>query len=124
MMRKTFLAIAAVAALSTPALAQPNDPNTTAVELGTGAVAGTVFGLGVSEGWWGSSIAGATLPTTVAGAATLGGVAGVGTVALLDASIQHCRGFQALLGLNKGACVNGEFVGYGPPPAPRRHYYR
>jgi hypothetical protein len=113
-MRKTFIAMAAVAALSTPALAQPVYDNTGAVELGTGAVVGTVAGVGVYNGWWGSTIGGAALPTSVAGSAALGGVAGVGTVAVVDAAIQPCRGFQAFFGLNQGACVNGDYVGYGP----------
>jgi hypothetical protein len=113
-MRKTFIAIAAVTALSTPALAQPVYNNAAPVELGVGAVTGTVVGVGVYNGWWGSSFGGAALPTSAAGAATVGGVAGVGTVALLDAAIQPCRGFQAFFGLNRGGCVNGEYVGYGP----------
>jgi hypothetical protein len=121
-MRKTVLAIATLAALSTPAFA--TDPQLAAAELGTGAVAGTVVGLGVSEGWWGSTIGGAALPTTVAGAATVGGVAGVGTVAFLDSVIQPCRGFHALFGANRDACVNGEYVGYQPGPRHYRHYYR
>lgn len=119
-MRKTVLAIATLAALSTPAFA--TDPNLAAAELGTGAVAGTVVGVGVYNGWWGSTIGGAALPTSVAGSATVGGVAGVGTVALLDSVIEPCRGFQALFGFNHGRCVNGEYVGY--QPAPRHYYYR
>ncbi len=142
MMRKIIpmLAVcAAAAAVATPAFAQPpryyNDYAAQPVdgyaaqpvEVGAGAVTGTVVGLGFSEGWWGPTVAGTVFPTTAAGAATVGGVAGVGTVALLDAAIEPCRGFQALLGLNKQACVNGEFVGYAPPPPPRRvyrHHYR
>jgi hypothetical protein len=144
-MRKLMLAVAAVAIVATPALAQsgryygheyrgyaadpaytaypayPDYPARAAV-VGAGVVTGTVVGLGFSEGWWGPTVAGTVFPTTAAGAAAVGGVAGIGTIALLDAAIQPCRGFQALLGLNKEACVNGEFVGYAPPPPPRRGY--
>jgi len=129
-MRKIILTLAAAAAVATPALAAPaphyrhHHRAATAAELGTGAVAGTAVGLGFSEGWWGPTVAGSVFPTTAAGAAAVGGVAGVGTVALLDAAIQPCRGFQALLGLNKDACANGEFVGYGYGEAPPPRVYR
>lgn len=118
-MRKTILTIAAIAALSTPALAE-TDRTAAAVEVGTGAVVGTVVGVGVYNGWFGSTVAGAALPTTVAGSAAVGGVAGVGTVALIDSVIQPCRGFHAVFGANRDACVNGRYVGY--QPAPRRYY--
>lgn len=130
-MRKVIpmLTLALAAAVATPALAAPGPyhhrhSRAAAVEVGTGAVAGTAVGLGFSEGWWGPAVGGTVFPTTVAGAATVGGVAGIGTVALLDAAIQPCRGFQALLGMNKDACVNGEFVGYEQAPPPRRAYRR
>jgi len=131
-MRKIIpmLALAAAAAVATPALAAPrysyrhHNGAVTAAEVGTGAVAGTVVGLGFSEGWWGPAVGGTIFPTTAAGAATVGGVAGIGTVALLDAAIQPCRGFQALLGMNKDACVNGEYVGYEQAPPPQRAYRR
>lgn len=118
-MRKTILAIAAFAALSTPAFAASSvtvygDYNPAApAEVATGAVAGTAVGVGVSEGWFGASAA-AALPASTAGAVAVGGVAGVGTVAALDAAIQPCRGVQAFFGLNKGSCVNGHFVGGAP----------
>ena len=51
----------------------------------------------------------------VAGAAVAGGVAGVGTIALIDAAVQPCAGFHALFGMNHGACVNGQYVGYDAP---------
>jgi hypothetical protein len=51
------------------------------------------------------------LPATTAGAIATGGIVGVGTVALVDAFIQPCRGFSALFGLNKDKCVNGVYVG-------------
>ncbi|HEX5508869.1 MAG TPA: hypothetical protein VFX37_10235 [Pseudolabrys sp.] len=122
-----ILAVAAAAVVATPALAQRyrdyhDRYPAQAAEVGAGVVTGTVVGLGFSEGWWGPTVAGTVFPTTAAGAAVVGGVAGIGTVALLDAAVEPCRGFQALLGLNKEACVNGEFVGYAPPPPPRRAY--
>jgi hypothetical protein len=122
-MRKTLfiLSLAAAAAMATSAVrAQPygEQPNPTAT---AGVVSGTVIGLGVSEGWWGSTVAGATLPTTVAGAAAVGGVAGIGTVALLDSLVQPCRGFHALFDLSHGQCADGNYVGYAPRLYNRRH---
>ena len=117
-MRKTILAIAAIAALSTPALAQSQvtvygDYNPAApAEVTTGAVAGTAVGVGVSEGWFGGALGSSTaIGATTAGAVTAGGVAGVGVAAGIDAVVQPCRGFAALFDLNKGACVNGNYVG-------------
>ena len=111
-MRNTILAIAAVAALATPALAAPTrvtvygDANPAApAEVTTGAVAGTAVGVGLSEGWISGSIGGAALPATAAGAAAVGGVAGVGVAAGIDAAVQPCRGFQALFGMNQQACA-------------------
>jgi hypothetical protein len=111
-MRKTLMAIAAVATLSTPAFAASQvtvyggDYNPAApAEVTTGAVAGTAVGVGVSEGWITSSAVGAALPATAVGAAAVGGVAGVGAAAGIDAVIQPCRGVQALFGMNKQACA-------------------
>src|SRR5690349_5728031 len=110
-MRKTILAIAAVAAFATPALAAQQitvygDQNPAApAEVTTGAVTGTVVGVGLSEGWISGSIGGAALPATAAGAAAVGGVAGVGVAAGIDAAVQPCRGFQALFGMNQQACA-------------------
>jgi len=119
-MRKTFMAIAAVVALSTPALAASQvtvygDYNPAApAEVATGAVAGTAVGVGVSEGWFSGALGSSSaIAASTAGAATVGGVAGVGTVAAIDSVVQPCRGFQAVFGMNKDACVNGNFVGHG-----------
>jgi hypothetical protein len=127
MMRKilSILVVAAAMAISVPASSNAayyyRNGNTAAPgEIATGTVAGTTIGLGVSEGWWGSTIAGAALPTTVAGAAVVGGVAGIGAVALVDAFVQPCRGFAALFDVNSGACVNGHYVGYEPRHVIRR----
>jgi hypothetical protein len=121
-MRKILpiLSIVAVAALATPALAEPETVNPNygsayAVAPAAGGVAvGTVVGVGLYEGWFGTSAAVAVIPAALAGAATVGGVAGVGTVVLIDAAVQPCRGFHALLGMNEHECVNGEYVGDAP----------
>jgi len=88
-----------------------------------GAAVGTAVGVGLANGWYGAAptIGGAALPTGAAGAAAIGGVAGIGTVALIDGVVQPCRGFHALFGANRDACVDGEYVGYAPRPA---RYYR
>jgi hypothetical protein len=114
-MRKTFIALAAVAALSSPALAQQPYNPAAPTEATVGVVTGTAVGVGLNQGWISGSVGGAALPATVAGAATVGGVAGVGTVAAIDAAVQPCAGFHALFGANHGACVNGQYVGYAPP---------
>jgi hypothetical protein len=125
MMRKilpilSILSIAATAAIATPAFAEPENVNPNygsayAIAPVAGGVAvGTVVGVGLYEGWLGSSAAVVALPATAAGAAVVGGVAGVGTVVLLDAAIQPCRGFYALLGMNEHQCVNGVYVGDQP----------
>lgn len=117
-MRKALMIAAAAAALaSAPALAaEPYyDYNPAApAEVTTGAVTGTVVGVGVSEGWFGATAAGVALPTTAVGAAATGGVVGVGTVAGIDAVIQPCRGVSALLGLNKAECAARQQAMYTP----------
>jgi hypothetical protein len=63
----------------------------------------------------------------------VGGVAGVGTVVLIDAATQPCAGFRALFSPfayapGQSGCVNGQYVGYRGGPrvveraAPRRRY--
>jgi hypothetical protein len=125
-MRKTLVALslAAAAALATPALAQPaayhartSDPTVPAI---AGVATGTVVGVGLYNGWWGATAAGVTLPTTAAASAAVGGVAGIGAVALIDAAIQPCRGFQALLTINADKCVDGVYVGDQPRRVSRR----
>ncbi len=122
-MRKliTALSVAAVtaAAVAIPTFASAQEGQYTTGYAGpvAGAV-GTAVGVGLYNGWYGSNAAlfGTALPTTAAGAATAGGIAGVGTVALIDAAFQPCRGFHALFGANKEACANGEYVGDAPRP--------
>jgi hypothetical protein len=122
-MRKTLqvLSIAAVAAaLATPALAQEDDryPVQTyaAAPVVTSAAVGTTAGVGLFNGWWGSSAAVGVVPATVGTSIALGGVAGIGTIAAIDAVTQPCRGWQALLGVNHGKCADGQWVGDAPIP--------
>lgn len=116
-MRKMLFAIPlAAAVLATPALAQDYAPGPyyPAGPVVAGAAVGTVAGVGLYNGWWGTSAAISAFPATAAGAAATGGVVGVGTIALIDAAVQPCRGFHALFGLNRDECVNGQYVGYQP----------
>lgn len=113
-MRKILCGLSVAAALAVPTMANADNYDRTTAALGTGAVVGTVVGVGTYNGWWGTGAFASSLPTTAAGAAVVGGVAGVGTVALIDAATQPCRGFQAMFGMNRGQCVNGEYVGDVP----------
>jgi hypothetical protein len=120
-MRKflTGLTLAAAAAMATSALADPTTINPNyetpyygAAPVAAGAVTGTAVGVGIYEGWLGSSAAVSAVPATAAGAAAAGGVIGVGTIALVDAFSHPCRGFGMLV--HKEGCVNGEWVGDRP----------
>jgi hypothetical protein len=120
-MRKLIAALSVAAvtagAVALPTLASAQEAQYTTGYAGplAGAAVGTAVGVGLYEGWYGTAtFAGSALPTTAAGATAVGGVAGVGTVALIDGVFQPCRGFHALFGANKDACVNGEYVGYAP----------
>lgn len=134
-MRKTLFTLSALPliALATPASAQ-TAYDRTGWPWVAGAAAGTAVGLGLSQGWYSGAFA-ASLPASAAGAATVGGVAGVGTVVLIDAAIQPCAGFRALLSPfayapGQSGCVNGQYVGYRTAErtrvveraAPRRRY--
>lgn len=72
-----------------------------------GAVAGTVFGVGLHEGWWGTTFGfeGASVGGSIAG----GIIVGVATVAMIHAATTPCTGFHALFG-GKG-CKNGKYIG-------------
>jgi hypothetical protein len=139
-MRKTFIIVSAISALSAIALAAPasaqQQRRQVVVTPGgyvhpaattTGVAAGTVFGVGLTQGWWGSSAAAAALPASAAGAAVAGGVAGVGAIAVIDAATQPCRGARALFSPfvpGPSGCANGEFVGYRVAEGPARRVYR
>lgn len=118
-MKKTFAVLSAAACaaaiLATPASAQPRDRyHTNYAAPVAGAVVGTAVGVGLYNGWYGSSAFASSLPSTAAGAATTGFVAGVGTVALIDAATQPCAGFRAIFSPfipGPSGCVNGQYVG-------------
>jgi hypothetical protein len=120
-MRKTVLALsvaASAAALSTSASAQPPNwgANPTGLAVGAAAVTGTVVGLGFAEGWW----AGPASLGTAAGGAAVGGVAFMGTLALLHSITTPCTGFRIAIDPPE-ACAG--FAGPAPVaarPAPRR----
>ncbi len=128
-MRKALYAlpIAAAAAFATPAMAQPAygpdgayayEPYVAAAPWVAGAAVGTTMALGAYNGWFAGQFAGTSAAAT-AGAAAIGGTAAIGAVAFTDALLQPCRGFHAVFGLNRGACADGHYVGYAPPPPPR-----
>jgi len=113
-MRKTILTLVSVGALAlaTPALANPkhhrHHHHHGWVAPATGVAVGTVVGVGLFEGWFGTaSLAAAS--SSAAGAAAIGGVAGVGTAALIHAAVTPCTGFHALFG--GSGCANGQYVG-------------
>jgi len=138
-MRKTLLVLAAAAttALAVPASAQSyrgHDGSNGTVRHSAwaapavGAVAGTVVGVGLHNNWFASSGAfwGTQWPTSVAGAATTGFVAGVGTAALIHAATTPCQGFHAALGnlvTSPEGCVDGQWVGRGYDTRPVRSRY-
>jgi hypothetical protein len=110
---KGLIIAATTAALSTPALAQDYRYPDYAAPL-AGAAVGTVVGVGLYEGWFGSAGTLGAFPATAAGAATVGGVAAVGTIAVIDMVSQPCAGLNAFFGLNKAHCVNGQYVAAVP----------
>ncbi|HVZ52769.1 MAG TPA: hypothetical protein VG986_12435 [Pseudolabrys sp.] len=134
-MRKALFAfpIVAAAAFATPAIAQPSygpygpyaySPYAAAAPWVVGAGVGTGAAIAAYNGSFGAAAAGTGAAATV-GAAAIGGTAAIGAVALTDAVLQPCRGFHAIFGLNHGACEDGHYVGYAPPPGPGpRGYYR
>jgi hypothetical protein len=119
-MRTKILLLSAVAAvvLATPAMAKPyHHPHHAKYAVPVvSAVVGTAVGVGIYNGWFGSTIGGAALPSTALGAAAGGFIAGVGTAALIHATFTPCTGFQAVFSpffpQNAQGCVNGEYVGH------------
>lgn len=125
-MRKIVPALAfaaAIAAVATPAMAEIDgvNPNYAPAAVATGAVVGTAVGVGLYNGWYGSSAFLTSAGATAGTAAVAGGVAGVGTVALLEGVTAKCHGF-GVLWTPRDQCVNGQWV--GDMPAPRRHVMR
>ncbi|HMJ41619.1 MAG TPA: hypothetical protein VK522_04990 [Pseudolabrys sp.] len=119
MMRRIIpaLSIAAVAAaaLITPASAEIDgvNPNYAPAVVAGGALVGTAVGVGLYQGWYGSSAFVTAGGATAGTAAALGGVAGVGTIALLEGVTAKCHGF-GVLWTARSECVNGQWVGDGP----------
>lgn len=124
-MRKILplLALAAAAVVATPAMAEPDgvNPNYGGAYVApvAGAAVGTAVGVGLYNGWYSGAFA-AAAPATVVGTAAIGGVAGVGTIALIDAALQHCRGFGIFV-TPRDQCVDGVWVGDMPQRQLRRH---
>ncbi len=130
MMRKILplLALAAAAAVATPALAEPDSVNpnyggyTYAAPVVAGAAVGTLAGIGAYQGWYGSSAFATAAGVSAGTAAVVGGVAGVGAVALLEGVTAHCHGF-GVLWTPRTECVDGQWVG-DQPIVHRRHASR
>ncbi|HMN52183.1 MAG: hypothetical protein KF794_00410 [Xanthobacteraceae bacterium] len=115
-MRKTILALATAAAMALPVTAANADHwRTHHHNHGhwaplAGAAVGTAVGIGLYDGWFGTTAAGTALGATTAGAITGGFIAGVGTAAVIHAVATPCTGFHALFG--GSGCRNGQYVGY------------
>lgn len=121
-MRKIVMILSAVAAIAVTTPASAKTKYAPAYPWLAGAAVGTVVGVGLYNSWFSGSFA-ASLPATAAGAATAGFVAGVGTVVLIDAATQPCKGFRALFSpfySQPSGCVNGKYVGYAPRKAKKR----
>jgi hypothetical protein len=109
------LAFAAAAAIATPALAEYDgvNPNYAPAAVATGAVVGTAVGVGLYHGWYGGSAFATSAGATAGSAAVFGGVAGIGTVVLLEGLTAKCHGF-GVLWTPRNECVNGQWVGDSP----------
>jgi hypothetical protein len=123
-MRKILpiLTLAAAAALATPAFAAPeyvNPNNAAAAPVVAGAVVGTAVGVGLYNGWYGSSTFATAAGASAASAVAVGGVAGIGTIALLEGVTAKCHGF-GIFWTPRNECSNGQWVG----DSPRRVYVR
>jgi len=114
-MRKTILTLVAALAvaftISSPASAGGKHKHPHKPLIITGAVVGTLVGIGLYDGWFSASTTQSVgqLARSGAGAATGGFLAGVATVALIHAATTPCSGFHAIF---QGAgCKNGRYVG-------------
>ena len=110
----SILTLAAAAAFVTPALAGPDSsyrhPYAAPV---AGALVGTAVGVGLYHGWYGSSAYVTAAGATAGTAAVVGGVAGVGTLALIEGVTAKCHGF-GIIWTPRSECVNGQWVGDAP----------
>jgi hypothetical protein len=122
-MRKLFplLTLAAAVAVATPALAQPEWRGNSAAPVIAGAAVGTAVGVGAYNGWYSGSAFATSLGASTGTAIAAGGVAGVGTVVLLEGLTAKCHGF-GVLWTPRNECVNGQWV--GDQPAMYRHARR
>jgi hypothetical protein len=114
--------LSAVAALAVATPASAKTVKAPAYPWLAGATVGTLVGVGLYKSWFSGSFA-ASLPASAAGAATAGFVAGVATIALIDAATQPCKGFRALFSPfynQPSGCVNGKYVGYAPRKKAKR----
>ena len=113
------LAAVAAAALISPASAEvdgvnPNYANYYAPgAVAGGAVVGTAVGVGLYNGWYGSGAFATSAGATAGTAVAVGGVAGIGAVALLEGVTAKCHGF-GVLWTARSECVNGQYIGDGP----------
>lgn len=108
-----LLTLAAAVAVATPALAQPEWRGNSVAPVVAGAAVGTAVGVGLAHGWYGSSGFVTSLGATTGSAIAAGGVAGVGTVVLLEGLTAKCHGF-GVLWTPRNECVNGQWVGDQP----------
>ncbi len=114
-MRKVVMILSAVAALAAATPASAQTKYAPAYPWLAGAAVGTAAGVALYNGWWTGSTVGKAIGASAVGSATAGFVIGVGTVALIDAATQPCKGFRALFSPFYAApsgCVNGKYVGY------------
>jgi hypothetical protein len=117
-------AAAAAASLATPAMAEIDSVNPNYAPVApvvAGAAVGTAVGVGLYHGWYGSGGFATAAGATAGTAAVAGGIAGVGTIALLEGVTAKCHGF-GVLWTPRDECVNGQYVGYAP--VSRRHVMR
>jgi len=114
-MRKTILTLVAAVAVafsvSSPASAGKHHNLLKNPTVVVGAVVGTLVGIGLYEGWFGTtnSLTAGTIANSTAGAATGGFIAGVATITMIHALTTPCQGFHALFG--GSGCKNGRYVG-------------
>lgn len=111
-MRKTFYGLLAAAAVAltvaSPANAGHKLRHHVSKPVVAGAIAGTVFGIGIYNNWWGANVV-AFPPASVGGSIAGGIVVGVATTAMIHAVTTPCTGFHALFGGKD--CKNGKYVG-------------
>jgi hypothetical protein len=122
-MRKVVMILSAVAALAVATPASAKTIKAPAYPWIAGAAVGTAAGVALYNGWWTGSTVGKAIGASAVGSAAAGFVIGVGTIALIDAATQPCKGFRALFSPfynQPSGCVNGKYVGYAPRKKAKR----